>query len=261
MWVLLVPCMWWLTIVLVLSYEVARSARRVARRAFPGRPAGRVEDHTVLTVQRIRAWVALAMSGGLLAVYGGASDAWDQFLQRLYLAPWLALASAVLAAAVLYWVARRRRRLLMRAHFRDAGLRILGYIGAWVLVPLLCLAALGAMRALSDTNGEVNIFLMYLPLLALWTPFWWTVYFLCFASGPAVRNGFTLSALHPALPVLATCAAVWVFAFVSRATGGPPPFPGPLAVCAVFGGPASVTVLAWWEIHRLRHRHGMCWRG
>ncbi|MBZ6129189.1 hypothetical protein KVG99_01820 [Streptomyces olivaceus] len=258
---LMVPCMWWLTAVLVVSYEVARSARRTARRVFPRLPEGRGEDRTVLKVQRVRAWVAIAMSGGLLAVYGGVSDAWDQFVQRLYLAPWLALASAVSVAVVLYWTARRERRLLMRARFRGAGRPILGYVGAWVLVPVLFVATLMAIGALlPQTITESNIFFLYLPVLALWAPFWWIVYFLCFASGPAIRNGFRLSAVHPALPALATCAAVWAFALVSQAAGGLPPFPKPLAICAVLGGPASVTVVAWWEIHRLRHRYGMRWR-
>ncbi|MFF3258841.1 hypothetical protein ACFYWO_06645 [Streptomyces sp. NPDC002932] len=259
-WVLMVPCMWWLTVVLVVSYLVARNARRTARRVFPSRPAGRVEDRAVLKVQRVRAWVAVAMSGGLLAVYGGVSDAWDQFVQRLYLAPWLALASAVLVAAVLYWAARRERRLLMRAQFRGAGLPILGYVVAWVLVPVLFVVTLMTMDALlPHTITEVTLFLMYVPVLALWAPFWWTVYFVSFASGPAVRNGFSLSAAHPALPALTTCAAVWVFALFSRAAaGGLPPGLEPLAA---FGGPASVTALAWWEIHRLRHQHGMRWRG
>ncbi|MHC3819550.1 hypothetical protein [Streptomyces sp. DT9] len=251
--------MWWLTLVLVISYEVARSARRIARRVFPSRPEGRIEDRTVLKVQRVRAWVAIAMSGGLLALYGGVSDAWNQFAQRLYLAPWLALGSAVLVTAVLYCAARRERRLLMRAQFRGARLSILGYVGAWVLVPVLFVATFMTTGALlPHTVTESTLFLMYVPLLALWAPFWWIVYFLCFASGPAVRNGFSLSATHPALPALATCAAVWVFALVSRSSGGPPPGPEPLVV---FCGPASVTALAWWEIHRLRHRHGMRWRG
>ncbi|MFG2672902.1 hypothetical protein [Streptomyces sp. NPDC048445] len=47
---------------------------------------------------------------------------------------------------------------------------------------------------LSHTVTDVIGFLVYVPVLALWAPFWWVVHFLCFASGPAVRNGFSLSA-------------------------------------------------------------------
>ncbi|WP_240649148.1 hypothetical protein [Streptomyces sp. Z26] len=259
--VLLVPCLWWLTGVLVIAYQVARSARRIARRVFPTRPVGRIEDHTVLRVQRVRAWVALAMSGALLAAYGGASDAWRQLMQRLYLAPWLALASAVLVAAVLYGAARPGRRLLMRAHFRSAGLSILKYVGAWALLPLLFGAAFTGMDVLMPHSvTETTLPVVYVLALAYWSPFWWIVYFLCFASGPALRNGFNLSAMHAALPALATSGAVWVFALVCRITAGPPPGPEALASCIPFCGPVSVTALAWWEIHRLRHRHGMRWR-
>ncbi|MDT0435147.1 MULTISPECIES: hypothetical protein [Streptomyces] len=253
--------MWWLTVALVLFYEVARSARSVARRFFPWRPQGRVEDVPVLRAQRVRAWVALVVSGGLLAVYGGMSDAWEQFLQRLYLAPWLALASAVLVAGALYGAARPHRRRLMRTHFKSAGLRILGYAGAWILLPALLIGSLLAMSAMLEPVAQTSLLLAYLIVLALWTPFWWTVHFVCFASGPAVRNAFSLSALHPALPPLTTSAAVWVFVLVSQLTGDLPPFPEPIALCAVTGGPVSVTAVACWEIYRLRRHHGMQWRG
>lgn len=259
--VLLVPCMWWLTAALVLFYTVARSARRVARGSFPRHPQGRIEDGAVLKVQRARAWAAVAASGGLVAVYGGVSEAWDQFVQRLYLAPWLALASAILVAAILFAAARRQRRLLMRAHFKNAGLTVLKYVGAWLLVPALFIGSLMAMTVLPSTVTENSLIFLYVAALAIWTPFWWVVYFLCFASGPAVRNAFSLSALHPALPPLTTSVAVWVFALVSQATGGPPPFPQPLADCAVLTGPATVTVVAVWEMYRLRQRHGVRWRG
>ncbi|MFD0021757.1 hypothetical protein [Streptomyces sp. NPDC058382] len=189
------------------------------------------------------------------------SDALDQFVQRLYLAPWLALLSAVLVAGALYGAARRHKRLLMRTHFKNAGLTILAYIGAWILLPTVFIGTLMTMSIMPDAISHTSLLLAYLVGLALWTPFWWIVHFLCFASGPAVRNAFSLSALHPALPALTTSVAVWVFTLVSQYTGSLPPFPEPIAVCAVFSGPATVTALAWWEIHRLRQRHGMRWRG
>lgn len=259
--VLLVPCMWVFTVALVVFYEVARSARRVAHRFFPRHPRGRVHDVSVLRAQRIRAWSAVAVSGGLLAIYGGVSDALAQFTQRLYLAPWPALLSAVLVAGALYGAARPHKRMLMRTHFKNAGLTILGYTGAWILLPTVFIGTLMAMSVMPDAIADTSLLLAYLIGLVLWTPFWWIVHFLCFASGPAVRNAFSLSALHPALPALTTSVAVWVFTLVSQYTGGSPPFPGPIAACVVLGGPATVTALAWWEIHRLRRRHGMRWRG
>ncbi|MFE6942039.1 hypothetical protein [Streptomyces chartreusis] len=70
-----------------------------------------------------------------------------------------------------------------------------------------------------------------------------------------------MSALHAALPALVTSVLVWVFAFLGLWTGGLPPGPLPLAVCAFLGGPVSVTAVACWEIHRLRLRHGVRMRG
>ncbi|AJC54793.1 hypothetical protein [Streptomyces sp. 769] len=61
--VLLLPFLWWLTVPLLVGYQLARTARRMARRVFPVRPEGHVEDPEVLLVQRVRAWAALVMSG------------------------------------------------------------------------------------------------------------------------------------------------------------------------------------------------------
>ncbi|MFJ9855401.1 hypothetical protein [Streptomyces sp. NPDC101150] len=110
-------------------------------------------------------------------------------------------------------------------------------------------------------QGGTNVLLWASVMFVCWAPFWWVIFFLCFASGPALRHAFNLSAVHAALPALVTTVLVWVFAFIRLSAGGLPPGPVPLAVCVFLGGPVSVTALAWWEIHRLRRRHGARWRG
>ncbi|MCZ1019051.1 hypothetical protein [Streptomyces noursei] len=63
--------------------------------------------------------------------------------------------------------------------------------------------------------------LLVLLLPCLW---WLTVPLMVgFASGPALRHAFNLSALRAALPALVTTALVWVFAFLGRSAGGLPP--------------------------------------
>ncbi|WP_246593812.1 hypothetical protein [Streptomyces auratus] len=263
--VLLFPCLWWLTVPLLVGYQLARTARRMARRVFPVRPEGHVEDPEVLRVQRVRAWVGLAMSGVLLAVFGGwqdVADAQQQFLNRLLFAPWFALLSAAVVVALLFWAARPGARRAMRTQLWPAGRSALSYFGAWTLVPLLfTTAGKGMSLQPSSANGLPGVLLRASVMLMCWAPFWWVIFFLCFASGPALRHAFNLTALHAALPALVTSVLVWVFAFLGLSTGGLPPGPVPLAVCAFLGGPVSVTVVAWWEIHRLRRRHGVRWRG
>ncbi|MFF3735683.1 hypothetical protein ACFYXM_36930 [Streptomyces sp. NPDC002476] len=269
MWlVLLLPCLWWLTVPLLAGYQLARTARRMARRIFPGHPEGRIEDPEILRVQRVRAWTALTMSGVLLAVFGGwqdVSEAQQQFTQRLFLAPWVALLSAVVVVALLFWAARPAARRAMRTHLWPAARSALWYFAAWTLLPLLFMAAFKGMSLLpSNFTGLPGLLLlvsMMFVCFALWTPFWWVIYFLCFTSGPALRHAFNLPALHAALPALVTSVLVWVIAFLGLSAGGLPPGPVPLAVCAFLGGPVSVTALAWWEIHRLRRRHGVRLRG
>ncbi|QTZ95835.1 hypothetical protein SU9_001450 [Streptomyces auratus AGR0001] len=262
---LLFPCLWWLTVPLLVGYQLARTARRMARRVFPVRPEGHVEDPEVLRVQRVRAWVGLAMSGVLLAVFGGwqdVADAQQQFLNRLLFAPWFALLSAAVVVALLFWAARPGARRAMRTQLWPAGRSALSYFGAWTLVPLLfTTAGKGMSLQPSSANGLPGVLLRASVMLMCWAPFWWVIFFLCFASGPALRHAFNLTALHAALPALVTSVLVWVFAFLGLSTGGLPPGPVPLAVCAFLGGPVSVTVVAWWEIHRLRRRHGVRWRG
>lgn len=63
--------------------------------------------------------------------------------------------------------------------------------------------------------------------------------------------------MHAALPALLTGLLVWEFAAISPATGGMPPGPPLIQILALLGGPASVTAVAWWEIGRLRDRHGV----
>ncbi|MGW2014677.1 hypothetical protein [Streptomyces sp. NPDC001927] len=263
--VLVLPCLWWLTVPLMVGYQLARTARRTARRIFPVHPEGQVEDPEVFRVQRLRAWGVLVISGLLLAVFGGWQDVWEaqrQVLEALVFAPWLALLSAVVVVALFFGAARPGARRAMRTKLWPAGRSALWYLGAWMLVPLLLMAASKGMGLLpSSADGLFGLLLWVSVVFVCWAPFWWVVFFLCFATGPAFRHAFNLSALHAALPALVTTVLVWVLAFRSLSSGGLPPGPVPLAVCAFLAGPASVTALAWWEIHRLRRLHGVRWRG
>ncbi|MDX2908632.1 hypothetical protein PV517_07940 [Streptomyces griseiscabiei] len=253
LWVMAAMCAWPMVVGLLLGYPLARSARRPARRIFPSRARHRLADDDVTRMQRRRAWTATLMSVLILAVYGKAEDvdqAQQQFMMRLMVTPWLLLLSApVVVAALFRWSSPTARRT-MRAPLRTAGASALWYVGAFTTVPLL-----GGAIYYTRTHLEQDMSL-WAPL-ALLVPLLWMLLFIVFATGPAVRSAFNTADVHPALPALLTGALVWEFAAISLAVGGPPPGPPLVQLAALVGGPASVTAVAWWEIRRLRTRHGV----
>ncbi len=253
LWVLAAMCAWPMVVGLLVGYPLARSARRPARRIFPSRPRHRPLDDDVTRLQRRRAWTATAMSLLILAVYGKPEDvdqAQQQFMMRLTISPWLLLLSApVVVAALFRWSSPDVRRA-MRAPLSTAGKSALWYVGAFTAVPLLCGAIYYTRVHLAP---DMNL---WAPL-ALLVPLLWVLLFIVFATGPAVRSAFNTVDVHAALPALLTGALVWEFSAINLAVGGLPPGPPLVQLAALVGGPASVTAVAWWEIRRLRTRHGV----
>ena len=258
-WAMAVMCAWPLVVAVLVGYPLARSARRPARRIFPSRGRNRVEDPEVGRIQKTRAWTATAMSLMILVAYGESEDvrqAQEQFMVRLTITPWLVMLSAPVVVAVLYRCSSPAARRAMRRPLRTAGKSALWYVGAFTAVPLLGYAMKYAVDALDEDTGPIRL----APFLII-VPFLWTLLFVVFASGPAVRGGFNTADAHAALPALITGVLVWEFAAIGLAMGGLPPGPPLVQFAALLGGPASVTTVAWWEIHRLRTRYGVVLRG
>ncbi|MCT9144635.1 hypothetical protein [Streptomyces violarus] len=262
MWlVLLAPCTWFAFLPLVLGYSFARSARNRAHRLFPRHGHRAVDDRHVTRVQKVRAWTAAVMSLMLLGVYGKPEDvaeAQEQYMMRLAVSPPLLLLSAPVVIAVLFRWASAERRSAMRASVR-AALRSAGwYVGAVTTLPLLggAIILLDRNRSPSAGVSEAAPWL----ILAAALPLVWLLFFIGFATGPAIRTGFNTAAVHAALPALLTGTLVWEFAVISMVAGGLPPGPPVIQALAVLGGPASVTAVVWWEIRRLRTLYGVTLR-
>ncbi|QOV47840.1 hypothetical protein IPT68_29830 [Streptomyces chromofuscus] len=262
MWVLvLFPCTWFVIPPLLLCYSFARSARLRAHRLFPVNAHRRFDDPQVWRVQKARAWTAAAMSVLLLLVYGKPEDfgeAQQQYMLRLAATPPLLLVSAPVVIALLFRVASPQTRAEMRARVRAAGRTALWYVGAVTTVPL-CLVGITLADRGSTAAQDPWYSTVLTPALAL--PMVWLLFFLGFATGPAIRSGFNAAEVHAALPALLTGVLVWEFAALSLAAGGTPPGPPLVQLLALLGGPASVTAVAWWEIGRLRERYGIRLRG
>ncbi|MFF2658474.1 hypothetical protein ACFVUH_14020 [Kitasatospora sp. NPDC058032] len=258
-WVL-VPvlfCLWPFLMFLGL-YPMARSARRLARRVFTVAGPQGMTDLAVLRVQKVRARLALAAGFVVLVVYGTPED-WggigDQVQLRLLITPWLVLVSAPVVVGVLFRLAGPDARPAMRARVRPAVRMALQYVGACSAVPVLLWLA-------DRVQGSVHTLLLgqVFDLLVLAVPIW-VLMFVAFASPTVVRTAFTLDRAHAALPPVLTGVLVWELALTGLLFGGPPPGPLPVQLCAVLGGPAGVTAVAWWEVRRLRTRFGVSLRG
>ncbi|MEV7794464.1 hypothetical protein AB0O68_21120 [Streptomyces sp. NPDC087512] len=262
---LLMPCLWGMTVPLLVCYPLARSARSRARRLFPARGHRRVGDPEVARVQKARAWTAAVTSFLILIAYGKPEDmaqAQQQYWMRLVITPWLLLLSAPVVVTVLLCWAPSDVRGVMRRRLRAAGRSVLWYFGAFGLVPVLALAGGLTTAGLTEgaSVGASQVFLAPLLFFGAFVPMLWALLFVVFASGPAVRSAFNTAEVHAALPALLTCVLVWEFAVIGLVAGGPPPGPPAMQLCTLLGGPASVTAVGWWEIHRLRTRYGVVLR-
>ncbi|MFJ3671538.1 hypothetical protein ACIPSE_34255 [Streptomyces sp. NPDC090106] len=259
--VLLVPCTWCLTIPLLVGYALAHSARRRAHTLFPPRAIRRIQDPQVIRIQTWRTWTATALALLLLAVYGTADDLADaehQFAVRLFVTPVLLLLSAPVVIGLLFRWATPPTRARMGPPLRVAGRSALWYIGAVMGVPLL-VTLLFWVSDSSEGSGRSEVPAWIPQLIVL--PLLWLLFFVVFATGSAIRSGFNTADVHAVLPALLTVLLVWEFAVLGFMTGGGlPPGPPVVQYLTVLGGPASVTALAWWELRRLRERHGVTLR-
>ncbi|MFF3322172.1 hypothetical protein [Streptomyces sp. NPDC002889] len=255
-WAMLLLCVW-PALFLLVAYPLARSARRKARAVFPVHSHRRIQDPEVMRVQKVRAWTALGASCVIMVAYGTSADwqqAQDQVLFRLAITPWLLLLTAPAVIAILFRLAPPSARPVMRARLRPAVRSVLWYFGAFTAVPILFAGVMLLSRYLRDGVLDTLIsFALLLPIL-------WVTFFVGFASATVVRTAFNTADVHAVLPALLTGVLVWELAAINLSMAGPPPGPPLIQICAILGGPASVTAVAWWEIVRLRTRYGVTLR-
>ncbi|TXS52610.1 hypothetical protein EAO77_20405 [Streptomyces sp. t39] len=238
----------------LLAYPLARSARKQARIKFPHDLHRRIHDPQVWRAQKTRAYLALGASLLILVAYGTGED-WeeiqDQYMMRLAITPWLLLLTAPLVITLLFRMAPPAARPDMRARLRPSVRMVLWYFGAFTSVPLLFA---GVMLLGEQFQGYAWSPFLSLALLG---PVVWVLFFVGFGSSTMVRTAFGTSEVHAALPALLTGVLVWELAAINLVTVGMPPGPPLVQILAVICGPLSVSAIAWWEIERLRTRHGV----
>jgi hypothetical protein len=179
-------------------------------------------------------------------------------MMRIAITPPLLLLSAPVVIAFLFRWATPETKADMRPRVRAAGKSVMWYIAAVTAVPL----AVVGISATEETSTASSTGQTDFPrlTLSLFLPLVWVVFFLGFATGPAIRTGFNTATVHATLPALLTGVLVWEWAVISLLAGGLPPDPPLIQILAFLGGPASVTAVVWWELRVLRTRHGVALR-
>ncbi|MEU5524073.1 hypothetical protein ABZ759_26305 [Streptomyces sp. NPDC047860] len=251
-------CAWNVTIVYLPLYPLVRSARHKARELFHPNARRRIHDPEVERIQKVRAWSATIVSFLILAVFGTSED-WGQAQQqatlRLVATPWLLLLSVPVVVGLLFRLASPSNKTAMRRGLRHAARSALWYFGSIGVIG----ATTGTM-ALTGLLEDGWTWWRLVPLFALTVPMLWGFSFVGYSTRTAIRTAFNSASIHEMVPAVLTCALVWEFAVIGLLFGGLPPGPLLIQICALLGGPASVSAVAWWEISRLRTLHGVTLR-
>jgi hypothetical protein len=224
-------------------YYFFRSARILAWRLFPDEAPKDVYDQTLTRIKKLRAWTAPVAVLAILEVFGTENDVQGAALEvylTLLAGPWLLAVTASVVIAVFIYRAPPEKRREMRAALRRS-LRRLGYY-----VGILFLAYATFAGSILVYSGP-NVNLKGAGWLGLPVVIWPALVFL-FASRRIIHTTFGLTGVHTALPALLTSILTWECAALSEIPGGPPSTVDLL----LFGGPVTVSAIAWWEIHQLR---------
>ncbi|MFF9066311.1 hypothetical protein ACF09E_13255 [Streptomyces sp. NPDC014891] len=227
-----------------------------AQRTFrPSRP-GLVDDREVRRLQYWRtglgllAWVALMLSYQAVVtaddVQGVAGDRLDQ--------SWTSVLVLVctLPVAVGAFVAAARdglRRVYLRRVLRPLGavLAIMASMGTSALA--MAPEPAGFREAVGLPGRVVIVALMV-----------WSIGFALYGIGLSLVHVFRTADVHEVLPPLLAGVLVWETALLDLLTGAYDQAPPGIRWLFVLGAPVTVTALSWWELHRLRRRHGLTLR-
>jgi hypothetical protein len=229
---------WWLKWLLppVAAHRLCRPSRR-----------GRVVDPTTRTVQRTRAFAGFLVVGGIALAYNLTSVA-KEMLQ-----PWLVVLQncamlivlVPLVTAVFIRCARPHLRRGYVSRTRGPAAALGGLIGGAVLL-YVCMQ-------LNGGRLSQNLLLLGAAL--------WALVFAVTALANALANVFRTADVHDTLPPLVSMVLVWSNMLIDLFGDKYAEAPEGVVTMLLYGGPTTVTLLALWELRRLRTHYGLTLRG
>ncbi|NUR40839.1 MAG: hypothetical protein HOV73_12220 [Streptomyces sp.] len=243
-----------------LTAAVIRSAHRVATRLFVQAGDDRIQDRTVDRVQVARTVLGAAATVVLFLVYGADKGGWEDAAAgsaaQALVAPVLLIVGGPLVILGFIYYAPPHLRPHLRSRLR-VPLKAVGWYVTTVVVLGGTLFGI-SLLAKTDLHGWQGFVVGLAGLAALA----WGLPFFVLASLYSARSAFNTGHVHPMLPPVVTMVFVWVFAIFNLIDSGmPAQGPPGVQLCSLLGGPVSVTVVALWEMRRMRTRYGVTVRG
>ncbi|MFB4424998.1 hypothetical protein C5F59_028450 [Streptomyces sp. QL37] len=231
----------------------------VGRAVFtPSRP-DRVHDPAVKRAQVVRTLVGIAAITWMMLSYGLASDADavvdDRFAQ---IRTTLIVLAVTFPVAVAVFVAAARppnRGLFLRRVAKPAGALLALFVA--LAAPRL-ITGMGYVTEETDwTSSPERVALLF--ALGAWLL--WLAPFVLYGIAQSLVHVFRTADLHETVPPLLATLLVWEVAILDVFRGAYEGVPLAVRVAFTLGGPLSVTLVAMWELRRLRTRHGITLRG
>ncbi|MFJ8750559.1 hypothetical protein ACIREO_14675 [Streptomyces sp. NPDC102441] len=231
----------------------------VGRAVFtPSRP-DRVHDPAVKKAQVLRTVVGIAAVTWMMLSYGLASDADavvdDRFGQIRTALITLAVTFPVAVAVFVAAARPPNRGLFLRRVAKPAGALLALFVA--LAAPRL-ITGMGYVTEETDwTSSPERVALLF--ALAAWLL--WLVPFVFYGIAQSLVHVFRTADIHETVPPLLATLLVWEVALLDVFRGAYDGVPLVAWVALTLGGPLSVTVVAMWELRRLRTRHGITLRG
>lgn len=231
----------------------------VARAVFtPSRP-DRVHDPVVRRVQVWRSIVGLVAVTWMMVSYGLASDADavvdDRFGQIRTTLITLAVTFPIAVAAFIAAARPPNRGLFLRRAGKPAG-ALLALV-VTIAAPRLA-TGLGYVTEETDWTASPGRVVLLFALGAFGL---WLIPFVLYGIPLSLVHVFRTADIHETVPPLLATLLVWGVALFDVFRGAYDSVPLGVRMVFLLGAPLSVTVLAVWELRRLRKRHGITLRG
>ncbi|MFJ1865455.1 hypothetical protein ACIOD1_12570 [Streptomyces sp. NPDC088097] len=228
-----------------------------SQRTFrPSRP-GTVEDPQVRKLQLWRTVLGLVAWIGLMVTYKAvvsASDVQSVASERLDQS-WSSVLVLVCTFPVFVgaFVAAARgglRRVYLRRALRPFG-AVLAVMASMGTSALAMAPETAGLRDAVGLPGKIAIGVLCL----------WSIGFALYGIGLSLVHVFRTADIHEVVPPVLAGILVWEMALLDLITGAYPQVPAAARAVFVLGAPVTVTALSWWELRRLRLRHGLTVRG